>query len=172
MQQGQKSVRVALAWVMISACMAAVGCGSDIDAEELAPEEWEQASEALVLCQGQSCDGQLPGDLGCKEDMVDTGVGVPIFDANGVRIGGIGLFRSPSCQTVWASTTFYPEGGPRAFKMCAVRRRAVQNDSSCKDYASSMGNDSPMKFANSGKIVFGRVVVNNLATRTPDYIVP
>lgn len=172
MQQRKKSARLACLLAAVSVCLAVVGCGANFeDAEEGSAEGLGETNEALASCQGQSCDGLLPANAGCKQDMVDTGVGIPIVDGNGVTIGGIGLFRSPSCQTVWAATAFYVAGGPRAFKVCAVRRRAAENDSSCQDY-NNLGSDSPMKFAGSGKIVFGRAVVGGIATRTSDFVVP
>jgi hypothetical protein len=142
------------------------GCSAD-PADEAAG-----ATQQAILCQGQGCDGILPNDSPCKADMVDTGIGTTIVDASGKIIGGIGLFRSPSCQTVWASSSFYVAGGTRNFRICAVRVRASQNDPSCADYSSSYGNDSPMKFANSGKTVFGKITVDGMTTRTTNFTVP
>lgn len=147
---------------------ALVGCGLQLEGEV----ENGQVEQALVSCQGASCEGRRPADTHCKFDMQDTGVGTSIVDATGRIVGGIGLFRSPSCQTVWATTAFYAAGGARSFSVCAVRRRASLNEPSCFDYDGSLGNDSPMKFASSGKTVFGKVTVGGLTTRTSDFIVP
>lgn len=170
MQQQQTSARLACVWGVISMCLAVVGCsGGDFDGVATEPEIGE-VDEALVTCQGPSCDGLPPGQ--CKNDMIGDGPGATIVDAKGKTIGGIGLFRSPGCQTIWATTAFYTSGAPRNFKVCAVKRRPTDNDSSCQDYIGQYGNDSPMKYAPSGKVVFGRTVVDGIATRTPDWTVP
>lgn len=157
--------------VMIGLLLGAsslVGCGPALDGEV----EAGRLEQALGACQGASCDGLRPADTQCKLDMQDTGVGTIIVDASGRVIGGIGLFRSPSCQTVWAVSSFYVSGGPRSFSLCAVRRRASLNEPSCFDFYGSFGNDSPMKFASSGKTVFGKVTVGGRTTRTADLVVP
>lgn len=161
------------ATMLIVAGAGMLGCGADAGNDQGAEDtDLGKAAEALTFCQGTSCDGLRPADTQCKFDMQDTGLGAQVFDASGRAIGGIGLFESKSCQTVWASSSFSVSGGPRSFRMCAVRRRATLNEPSCFDYTGSFGNDSPMKFANSGKTVFGRVTVDGLTTRTPDYLVP
>lgn len=166
MKWSQTSARRAYAWGMVSMLQAVTGCAADAEDPEVGG-----VGQSFTVCQGQSCDGQLPIDTPCLADRLDTGLGAPILE-NGVVIGGIGLFRSPSCQTVWASSTFYASGPPMDYRICAVRRRASVNDPSCQDYTASLGNDSPMKYANSGKVVFGKITVNGVTTRTPDYTVP
>jgi hypothetical protein len=142
------------------------GCSAGAEAEPV-----QQDEQALTNCQGASCDGILPGDSSCKLDMQDTLRGAQVFDAQGKAIGGIGLFRSPSCQTVWASSSFYVAGGARNFRICTVRKRATDNDPSCHDYQGTYG-DGPMKYVPSGKSAFGKVTVDGVTTRTPDYTVP
>lgn len=152
--------------------MLTYGCSAPVSEQSTVDEADTAIEQPLLSCQGLSCDGLRPSDTPCKLDMRDTGVGAPIRDAAGTIIGGIGLFESRSCQTVWAAASFYVSGGPRSYKICAVRRRATDNDASCFDYSASFGNDSPMKFANSGKTVFGRITTSAITTRTPDYTVP
>jgi len=143
---------------LLAACSGAPGEES-VSAEEL----------ALGSCQGPSCDNVLPSKSQCKLDMQDTGVGVPLLDGQGRTIGGLALFRSASCQTVWAASAFYVANGPKNFKICTVRRRATENDPSCFDYAGSFGNDAPMKFVPAGKSAFGKITVDGITTRTPDF---
>jgi hypothetical protein len=149
--------------------------GGDMEDMGEWPSGDEVASTTLALgCQGAGCDGLNPQQTSCINDQQATGTGVGIVDRSGRQIGGLALFRSNSCQTVWASSAFYTSGGPRDFRICSVRRRAAENDSSCLDYSLSFGNVGPMKYAPSGKIVFGRLTNDSLGIKavTPDYIVP
>ena len=101
--------------------------------------------------------------------MQDTGLGAQIVDYQGRAIGGIGLFFSPSCQTVWAASAFYVANGPKNFRICTVRRRATENDPSCIDYSASYGNDAPMKYVPAGKSAFGKITVDGVTTRTGEF---
>lgn len=141
-------------------------CSAGVEAEPV-----QQDEQLLTNCQGPSCDGVLPANSPCKGDMQDTLLGAQVFDAQGRAIGGIGLFHSPSCQTVWASSSFYVAGGARSFRICTVRKRATDNDPSCFDYQGTYG-DAPMKYVPSGKSAFGKVTVQGVTTRTPDYTAP
>lgn len=169
------TVRCIIAPVVIAAvCAACAAETGEPDPGEIAGSDGPpgKSTQSLGTCQGQSCDGILPLDSPCKSDMIDTLVGAPIRNTAGAIIGGIGLFRSPSCQTVWAASTFYENGGPRNYRLCTVRVRAAHNDPSCFDYANSFGSDPLMKFESSGKTVFGKITVDGITTRTPEFTVP
>lgn len=161
-------------------CSAAFGCtaqGAGTDMED--DGDWPNGEQVAVTtqalsCQGASCDGLNPQQTSCVQDQENTGVGAGVFDNSGRQIGAVSLFRSRACQTVWAASAFYTSGGPRNFRICSVRRRAAENDPSCYDYVSSYGNVAPMKYANQGKVVFGRITIDSNGSKavTPDYTVP
>lgn len=161
-------------------CWAAAGCAGSTDGGDVEDlGEWPSGEEVAATgqalsCQGASCDGLNPQQTSCVQDQEDTRTGIGVFDRSGRQIGGLALFRSRSCQTVWAASAFYTSGGPRDYRICTVRRRAAENDPSCFDYSGSFGNVGPMKFAPSGKTVFGRLTNDSLGIKavTPDYIVP
>lgn len=156
--------RLALVLPLLAACSAAPGAD-----EPASSTEDVAAQEQGLSCQGASCDGLLPASTQCKFDMQDTGLGAKLVDSQGRTIGGLGLFFSPSCQTVWASSSFYVASGPKNFRICTVRRRATENDPSCFDYSASYGNDAPMKYVPAGKSAFGKITVDGITTRTGDF---
>ena len=145
--------------------LAATGCAVDE-----ADDQGDVASVAQGLqCQDSGCDGMLPQNTSC---IFDPGVSIvadgQVFQG-GVQIGGIGLFYSPQCHTVWASTAFYQ---PQNHRTCAVRRATPDNLSVCQDYIGSLGNVSPMRFLGIGKTGFGRTVLLSNASvtgRTGDF---
>lgn len=148
---------------LFAACSAAPGT------EDTVPGTEDTASrEQALSCQAAGCDGLLPASTPCKFDMQDTGLGAPIV-YQGKTIGGIGLFFSPSCQTVWAASALYVANGPKDFRICTVRRRAADNDPSCFDYSSSYGKDAPMKYVPVGKSAFGKITIDGITTRTGDF---
>lgn len=121
-----------------------------------------------IQCQGAACDGILPQDSNCVFDPALSIVADGQVFSGGVQIGGIGLFYSPACKTVWAATAFYQ---PQSHRTCAVRRGTV-NEPICKDYTMSLGNNSPMRHLGIGKTAFGRTVLltdPNVTGRTGDF---
>ena len=145
--------------------LAATGCAVD-DVDDR--DNLTSVAQALQ-CQDSGCDGMLPQDTNC---VFDPGLGIvadgQIFQA-GVQIGGIGLFYSPQCHTIWASTAFYQ---PQSHRTCAVRRATPDNLAVCKDYPGSMGNVSPMRHLGIGKTGFGRTVLltdPTVTARTGDF---
>jgi hypothetical protein len=163
------SVRTSLAASLTLGCLAlAAGCmPSGPEAEADLADDLSTTESALV-CSDASCDGLLPTQTTCSYDayvVASSG----IFDRYGAQIGGLGLFYSPTCHTVWGSTAFYQ---PQSHRTCAVRRRQLDNEAICQDYPASRGNVSPMRFLPVGKSGFGRMLLlndPNVTARTPDF---
>jgi len=145
--------------------LSAAGCAvDDVDNQD----DLTSVAQGLQ-CQDSGCDGLLPQDTNC---VFDPGLRIvtdgKILQA-GVQIGGIGLFYSPQCHTIWASTGFYQAQNHRT---CAVRRATPDNLAVCQEYTGSLGNVSPMRHLGIGKTGFGRAVLltdNTVTGRTGDF---
>lgn len=154
-----------LSIAICSLAVAATGCAVD-EVDE--PSDVASVAQGLQ-CQDSACDGMLPQNTGC---IFDPGVSIvadgQVFQG-GAQIGGIGLFYSPQCHTVWASTAFYQ---PQNHRTCSVRRAPPDNLPVCQDYLRSLGNVSPMRHLGIGKTGFGRTVLlsdGSVTGRTGDF---
>jgi hypothetical protein len=148
--------------------LAAMASGCTADAGDDASADDTSTVAQGIQCQDSACDGILPQSSSCILDPALSIVADGQVFNGGVQIGGIGLYYSPACHTIWAATAFYQ---PQSHRTCAVRRAAV-NESVCQDYTGSLGNNSPMRHLAIGKTGFGRTVLltnSNVTGRTGDF---
>lgn len=146
--------------------MATGACMDESIVDDPTADSVAETQQALT-CRNAGCDGWLPSMSDCPFDpQLSIVADGRVIDFNGVQIGGIGLYYSPMCHTVWGATAFYQDQNHRT---CAVRRAAV-NEPICQDYTQSRGNVSPMRFLAIGQTGFGRTVLpNGVTARTGDF---